>query len=64
MKASIAMRTEYLTTIVIAALAAGTALAVSSVGPRPSEKQSTPAAVQTADRLAASVDTFLLRSGG
>ena len=56
------MRTEYLAAIVIAVLAAG--LAVNSVGPLPPKKQSTPAAVQAADRLAQSVDPFLLRSGG
>jgi hypothetical protein len=64
MKASFAMRTEYLTAIVIVVLAAGTGLAVGSVGSLPPEKQAAPAAVQAADRLAASVDTFLLRSGG
>ena len=62
MKASIAMRTEYLAAIVIAVLAAGTGLAVNSVGSLPSEKQPTPATAQLA--LAESVDPFLLRSGG
>ena len=62
MKATIAMRTEYLAAIVIAVLAASTGLAVNSVGSLPSEKQSTPAAAQLA--LAESVDPFLLRSGG
>ena len=61
MKATIAMRTEYLAAIVIAVLAAGTGLAVNSVRSLPSEKQSTPAAAQLA--LAESVDPFLLRSG-
>jgi hypothetical protein len=49
---------------VITVLASSSALAVNSVGSRPSEKQSMPDAVQAAERLAASVDTFLLRSGG
>ena len=62
MKATIAMRTEYLAAIVIAVLAAGMGLAVNSVGSLPSENQSTPAAAQLA--LADSVDSFLLRSGG
>ena len=62
MKATIAMRTEYLAAIVIVVLAAGTGLAVNSVGSLPSENQSTPAAAQLA--LAESVDPFLLRSGG
>lgn len=62
MKATIAMRTEYLAAIVIAVLAAGTGLAVNSVGSLPSEKQSMPGAVQVADRLTEAVD--LLRSGG
>jgi hypothetical protein len=57
------MRTEYLAAIVTAFLAVGAGLAVNSVGSLPSEKQSTPAAVQLADRLAGSVDPFL-RSGG
>jgi len=62
MKATVAMRTEYLAAIVIAVLAAGTGLAANSVGSLPSEKQSTPAAAQLA--LAESVDAFSLRSGG
>ena len=57
------MRTEYITAIVIAALASSTALADNFVGSRPSEKQFMPGAVQVADRLAASVDPFL-RAGG
>ena len=64
MKVTIAMRTEYLAAIVIAVLAAGTGLAVNSVGSLPSENQSMPAAVQVADRLAESVDQFLPLSGG
>ena len=55
MKGTIAMRTNYFAGIVIAALAVGTGLAVSSVGPLPSEDQSTPA-MQVAHRLAESVD--------
>lgn len=58
------MRTEYLAAIVIAVLAAGTGLAVNSVGSLPSEKQSTSTAVQAADRLAQTVDPFLRHSGG
>src|ERR1700730_4088311 len=61
---TIAMRIEYLAAIAIAAFAAGTGLAVHSVGSLPPEKQSTPAAAQLATRLAESVDPFLLRSGG
>jgi hypothetical protein len=57
---TIAMRIEYLAAIAIAAFAAGTGLAVHSVG----SKQSTPAAAQLATRLAESVDPFLLRTGG
>lgn len=57
------MRIEYLSAIVIAVLAAGTGLAVNSRGSPPSEMQSAPT-MQVADRLAASVDPFLLRSGG
>jgi len=57
------MRIEYLAAIAIA-LAAGTGLAVRSVGSLPPEKQSTPAAAQLATRLAESVEPFLLRSGG
>ncbi|MET4719298.1 hypothetical protein ABIF63_003404 [Bradyrhizobium japonicum] len=53
------MRTEYLGAAVIAVLATGTVLAVNSVGSLPSEKQSTPTAVQAADRLAQTVDPFL-----
>jgi hypothetical protein len=64
MKGTIAMRTEYLAAIAIAVLAACTGLAVNSLGSLPPEKQSTPDATQVADRLAESVDTFLLRSGG
>ena len=61
---TIVMRIEYLVAIVIAAFAAGTGLAVHSVGSLPPEKQSTPAAAQLATRLAESVDPFLLQSGG
>ncbi|WP_164937397.1 hypothetical protein [Bradyrhizobium nanningense] len=57
------MRIEYLSAIVIAVLAAGTGLAVNSIGSLPSDMQSTPT-MQVADRLAASVDPFLHRSGG
>jgi hypothetical protein len=57
------MRIEYLAAIAIA-LAAGTGLAVHSVGSLPLEKQSMPAAAQLATRLAESVDPFLVRSGG
>jgi len=57
------MRTKYLAAIAIAAVVAGTGLAVHSVGPLPPEKQSTPAAAQ-ATLLAESVDPFLHRSGG
>jgi hypothetical protein len=56
------MRIEYLAAIAIAAFAAGTGLAVHSVGSPPPEKQSTPA--QLATRLAESVDPFLHRTGG
>jgi hypothetical protein len=62
MKVTIVMRTEYLAAIVIAVLAAGTGLAVNSAGSLSSQQQSTPAAAQLA--LAASVDPFVLRSGG
>ena len=48
------MRTEYLAAIAMAVLAAG--LAINS--------QSTPAATQVADRLAVSVDQFLMQSSG
>jgi hypothetical protein len=58
------MRIKYLAAIAIAAFAAGTALAVHSVGSLSTEKQSTPAAAQLATLLAQSVDPFLLRSGG
>ena len=58
------MRIEYLAAFAIAAFAAGTGLAVHSVGSLPPEKQSTPAAAQLPTRLAESVDPFLLRSGG
>jgi hypothetical protein len=57
------MRFEYLAAIAIAVFAAGTGLAVHSVGSLPPEKQSTPAAAQLATLLAESVDPFLLRSG-
>jgi hypothetical protein len=57
------MRIEYLAAIAIAAFAAGTGLAVYSIGSLPPEKQSTPATAQLATRLAESVDPFLLRSG-
>jgi hypothetical protein len=56
------MRIEYLAAIAMAAVVAGTGLAVHSVGSLPPEKQSTPA--QLATRLAQSVDPFLLRTGG
>jgi hypothetical protein len=58
------MRIEYLAAIAITALAAGTELAVHSVGSLPPEQQSMPAAAQLATRLAESVDPFLLRTGG
>jgi hypothetical protein len=58
------MRIEYLAAIAIAAVAAGTGLAVHSVGSLPPEKQSTPAVTQLATLLAESVDPFLPRSGG
>jgi hypothetical protein len=57
------MRFEYLAAIAIAVFAAGTGLAVHSVGSLPPEK-STPAAAQLATLLAESVDPFLHRSGG
>ncbi|MBB4376292.1 hypothetical protein GGD61_007683 [Bradyrhizobium sp. SBR1B] len=57
------MRIKYLSAIVIAVLAAGTGMAVNSLGSLPTETQSTPN-MQVADRLAASVDPFLLRYGG
>jgi len=59
---AIAMRTQYLTAVAIAVLAACTGLAVNSLGSRPPEKHSTAAAMQVADRLAVSVDS--MRSGG
>jgi hypothetical protein len=59
------MRIKYLAAIAIAAVVAGTGLAVHSVGSLPPEKQSTPAAAaQLAILLAESVDPFLHRSGG
>lgn len=57
------MRTEYLAAVAVAALIACTGLAASSLRSLPTEKQSMPN-MQVADRLAASVDPFLLRSGG
>ena len=57
------MRIEYLAAIAIAAVVAGTGLAVHSVGSLPPEKQSTPVAAQLAP-LAESVDPFLHRTGG
>ena len=57
------MRIEYLAAIAIAAVVAGTGLALHSIGSLPPEKQSTPAAAQLATLLAQSVDPFLLRSG-
>ena len=57
------MRIKYLAAIAIAAVVAGTGLAVHSVGSLPPEKQSTPAA-QLATLLAESVDPFLHRPGG
>jgi hypothetical protein len=59
---AIAMRIEYLAAIAI--VAAGTGLAVYSVGSLSPEKQPTPAAAQLATVLAESVDPFLHRSGG
>jgi hypothetical protein len=56
------MRIKYLA--VIAIVAAGTGLAVHSVGSLPPERQSTPATAQLATLLAQSVDPFLPRSGG
>jgi len=52
------MRTKYFAGIMIAALAVGTRLGVNSVGPLPSEDQSTQA-MQVAHRLAESVGPFL-----
>ena len=57
------MRIEYLAAIAIAAVVAGTGLALHSDGSRSPEKQSTPAAAQLATALAESVDPFLLGSG-
>jgi hypothetical protein len=57
------MRIEYLAAIAVAAVIAGTGLAVHSVGSLPPEKHSTPAVAQLATLLAESVDPFLLRSG-
>jgi hypothetical protein len=59
------MRIEYLAAVAIAAVAvaAGTGLAIHSVGSLPPEKLSTPAAAQVATLLAESVDPFLIRSG-
>jgi hypothetical protein len=55
------MRIEYLAAIAI--IAAGTGLAVHSVGSLPPENRSTPAAAaQLATLLAESVDPFLHRS--
>jgi hypothetical protein len=58
------MRIEYLAAVAIAAVVAGTGLALHSVGSLPPEKQSTPAAAQLATLLAESVDPFLRRSDG
>jgi len=52
------MRIEYVAAIAIAAVAAGTGLAVHSVSSPPPEKQSTPAVAQLATLLAQSVDPF------
>jgi hypothetical protein len=64
MKGTIVMRTKHLAAIAIAVLAACSGLAVNSVGSLHLEKQSTPAAIQVADRLAGSLDPYLMRSGG
>ena len=56
------MRIGYLAAIAI--VAAGTALAIHSVGSLPPENQSTAATAQLATLLAESVDPFLPRSGG
>ena len=61
---TIAMRIEYLAAIAMAAVVAGTGLAVHSVGSLPPEKQSTPVSSLSATRLAQSVDPFLFRTGG
>jgi hypothetical protein len=58
------MRTKYLAAIAIAVLAACSGLVVNSVGSLHRENQSTPAAIQVADRLAGSLDPYLIRSGG
>ena len=57
------MRIEYVAAIAIAAVAAGTGLAIHSVSSPPPEKQSTPAVAQLATLLAESVDPFLPRPG-
>jgi hypothetical protein len=57
------MRTKYLAAMAIAALAACTGLTVDSFRSPSPEKQST-SVTQVADRLALSVDRFLMRSGG
>jgi hypothetical protein len=62
-KGTIVMRTKYLAAIAIAVLACS-GLVVNSVGSLHREKQSTPAAIQVADRLAGSLDPYLIRSGG
>lgn len=64
MKEIIAMRIKYLAALVIATLSAGIGLAVNPFGSLPSKDQSARATIQVADRLAESVDPFLLRSGG
>ena len=58
------MRTKYLAAIAIAVLAACTGLAVTYVGSLHRDMQSTPATMQVADRLAGSLDPYLMRSGG
>jgi hypothetical protein len=57
------MRTKYLAAIAIAVLAACTGLTVNSFRSLSPEKQST-SVTQVADRLALSVDPFLMPSGG
>jgi len=57
------MRTKYLAAIAIA-VPACSGLVVNSVGSLHREKQSTRAAIQVADRLAGSLDPYLMRSGG
>ena len=59
---TIAMRIEYFAAIAI--IAAGTGLAVHSVGSLPIDVESTIDATQLAALLAQSVDPFLHRSGG